>query len=296
MLAESLNSGMTINKFTIIFYLFQVPNSQNEWKKISRGFDARWNFPHAIGALDGKHVFMEAPENTGSLYYNYKKTFSVVLLAMVDYNYNFIYVDVGCQGRISDGGVFRNCSLYTALHNGSLGIPISEPLPGREMSVPYVIIGDDAFSLSEFLMKPYSGEFQQGSRQRIFNYRLCRARRIVENAFGIMTSVFQVFKKPLTVQVDTTIPVILVCVTLHNYLRRNKSSADLYSPSGSFDAENIETGQIIPGQWRTVQAQALERLLVVPRRTPLDARMIRDELSLYFISADGMVPWQNNVN
>lgn len=145
-------------------------------------------------------------------------------------------------------------------------------------------------------MKPYSGEFQQGSRQRIFNYRLCRARRIVENAFGIMASVFQVFKKPLTVQVDTVIPVILACVALHNYLRRNKTSADLYSPSGSFDVENIETGEITPGQWRTVQALAFDQLQTVPRRSPIDARMIRDELSFYFISADGMVPWQNNIN
>lgn len=95
-------------------------------------------------------------------------------------------------------------------------MPTSEPLPGREMSVPYLILGDDAFPLSEFLMKLYSVEFQQGSRQRIFNYRLCHARRIVENAFGIMTQVFQVFKKPLTLQVDTVIPVILACVTLHN--------------------------------------------------------------------------------
>lgn len=81
---------------------------------------------------------MEAAENTGRLYYNYKKTFSVVLLALVDYNYNFIYVDVGCQGRISDGGVFRNCSLYRALNDGSLAIPPSESLPGRDISVPYV--------------------------------------------------------------------------------------------------------------------------------------------------------------
>lgn len=60
--------------------------------------------------------------------------------------------------------------------------------------------------------------------------------------------------------------------------------------------ENLETGEIIPGLWRTAPAQALEQLPRVPRRSPMDARMICDELSFYFMSADGMVPWQNNVN
>lgn len=150
-------------------------------------FDSRFNFPHVIGTLDGTHFVLEAPANTGSPYYNYKKTFSVVLLAPVDSNYNFIYVDVGSQGRISDGGVFRHSSLYR--NSNSFGIPADEPLPGRDMHVSYVIIGDVAFPLSNFPMKPYRGEHQRGSRQRIFNFRLCRAQKSVENAFGIMASV-----------------------------------------------------------------------------------------------------------
>ena len=73
--------------------------------------------------MDGKHVLIRPPPNSGSYYFNYKHSFSVVLLAVVDANYRFLYVDVGCNGRVSDGGVFRNSSLNTAFERNSLNIP-----------------------------------------------------------------------------------------------------------------------------------------------------------------------------
>ncbi|KAI8432775.1 hypothetical protein MSG28_013734 [Choristoneura fumiferana] len=269
----------------------KMPSTEAEWRRISAGFNSRWNFPHGIGALDGKHVIMEAPANTGSLYYNYKKTFSIVLLAMADYDYNFIYIDVGSQGRISDGGVFQNSSLSRALNSNTLGLPTDEPLPGEEVNLPYVILADAAFPLSHHIMKPYSGDHEQGSPERIFNYRLSRARRIIENTFGILASVFRVFKKPLTVEVKTAISVILASVVLHNYLRRNNISRNLYSPQGTFDTE--ENGNLIPGQWRTeAQMEGLQPLPRLPRRTAVDSQRIRDNFASYFVSERGMVPWQ----
>ena len=94
--------GFRSSSCNCIFY-FQVPATVTEWKKVAEGFWNRWDFPNCIGCLDGKHVLIRPPPNTGSAYYNYKHTFSVVLLALVDHNYKFLYVDVGCNGRISDG-------------------------------------------------------------------------------------------------------------------------------------------------------------------------------------------------
>lgn len=73
--------------------------------------------------MDGKHVWLQAPMHSGSEYYNYKGVFSIVLFALVDGNYNFTYVDVGCQGRISDGGVFENTTFKKALNSEQLNLP-----------------------------------------------------------------------------------------------------------------------------------------------------------------------------
>jgi len=105
--------------------------------------------------------------NSGSEYINYKGTFSVVLMALVDADYCFTYADVGCQGRISDGGVFRNSTLFKKLNENQLNLPPNKPLPGKETFIPYVFVADDAFGLSPHIMKPYAGVFNKGSTQRI---------------------------------------------------------------------------------------------------------------------------------
>lgn len=88
-----------------------MPSDAEEWTKHAKKFQDVWNFPNCLGAIDGKHVMVQAPFNTGSEYFNYKSFFSIVLFALVDAEYNFVFADVGCQGRISDGGVFKNSLL-----------------------------------------------------------------------------------------------------------------------------------------------------------------------------------------
>jgi hypothetical protein len=113
--------------------------------------------------MDGKHIIIQAPINTGSEFFNYKATFSIVLFALVDADYNFLFADVGCQGRISDGGVL----LYKKLVKGELGIPNPQPLPGRNRPVPYVFVADDAFGLHDNIMKPYPGIQEKCSEKRV---------------------------------------------------------------------------------------------------------------------------------
>lgn len=110
-------------------------------------------------------------------------------MALVDSNYRFLYVDVGCNGRISDGGVFGGCSLQDALEKRTSNI--HAPLPESDQLAPYCIVADEAFPLKEYLMKPYPNR-RLSVEQRIFNYRLSRARRVVENAFGILANCFRV--------------------------------------------------------------------------------------------------------
>lgn len=163
------------------------PTTPEQWKEVASLFSKKWNFHHVIGALDGKHIAIRCPPNGGSHYYNYKGFHSIVLMALVDADYKFLYVDVGATGCSSDGGIFSATALREALEHNTLRMPTPEPLPGGETPIPYYIIGDDAFPLKQWLMKPFP-QRNMTRPQRIYNYRLSRARRVVENAFGIMSS------------------------------------------------------------------------------------------------------------
>lgn len=72
-----------------------MPNTSAEWLQIASRFEQRWQFPHVLGAIDGKHVQITAPPHCGSDFYNYKGFNSVVLMALADADCNFIAVDVG---------------------------------------------------------------------------------------------------------------------------------------------------------------------------------------------------------
>ncbi|XP_047998801.1 putative nuclease HARBI1 [Leguminivora glycinivorella] len=260
--------------YHVLMDFIKVPATNEDWNKIEAGFRRKWNFPRCGGALDGKHVVIKAPAVSGSYYYNYKHTNSIVLMALVDDNYCFSYIDVGCNGRISDGGVFRNCNLSAALENNLL--------PDG-----HVIVGDNAFPLKPYLMKPYPGS-NLTLKQKIFNYRLSRARRIVENAFGILVARFRVFERPIPISPDKVDKVVKACCALHNWLCKTKSNVN----APTVDIEDTHSGRIIPGDWRDVPSDGLQNLPTNSHNhSPREARRIRDDYADYFVG-EGSVDWQ----
>ena len=236
------------------------------------------------------------PPGSGSFYFNYKRGFSIVLLAVVDANYKFIYVDIGCNGRVSDGGVFRNSTLFAALESNSLGIPTAKPLPREQTTLPYMLVADDAFPLKEYIQKPYS-QVGLTIERRIFNYRLSRARRIIENAFGILANRFRIFMKPIGLAPEKVETIVLACCSLHNFLRSRLGSCSVYTPQGSIDSEDVETHAVIPGHWR--QQPQPQGWATIPQqgsnRYSKTAKEIRDYLQDYFNSEKGSVSWQNDM-
>lgn len=218
----------------------------------------------------------------------------MIFLGVADADYCFLFADVGCQGRISDGGVLKHSHLWKSLQNNKLNLPPEKALPNRQMKIPYLFVGDDAFALHENLMKGYPVDQKKGSKKRIFNYRLSRARRIIENVFGIMSAVFRVLRKPLLLTPDKATTVVLACVYLHNFLRKSKLSSNVYTPPGSFDED--DAGVIIPGTWRTVNRNSdLQSFLSLPkiaRKSASKSETIREEIADYFHS-EGRVEWQD---
>lgn len=144
-------------------------------------------------------------------------------------------------------------------------------------------------------MTPFPGTQDKGSSKRIYNYRHSRARRVVENTFGIVSVVFRVLRKPMLLEPERAEKVVLACCYLHNFLRKGQSSSS-YCPPGTFDSEDTLTGEIIPGTWRIISQPngTLLRLKKVPRKPSVLGQEIREEFSLFFVSEAGKVPWQNN--
>ncbi|XP_075985597.1 uncharacterized protein LOC142982798 [Anticarsia gemmatalis] len=271
---------------------FQTPTNVNEWKEKSRNFEILWNFPHCIGAIDGKHVLLEAPPNSGSDYYNYKENYSLVLLAIVDAEYNFVYVNCGAKGKSSDSGVFQETPFYKALNEQQLNLPDPEPLTQGGPNIPYVLVGDSTFALSENMMRPYPGIHEKGCLKRIFNYRLSRARRIVENVFGIMSVVFRVFRKAIPLRPVNAELVVMACVYLHNFLRRNTSSTAHYTLNTTFDFEDA-AHNVVEGSWRRELRNNNMRNLNIHSRPPPQPAQVEDHDSTQHQNEDNSMQHQN---
>lgn len=200
-----------------IFVLFQFPSRPENWIEISRDFEELWDFPFCMGAMDGKHVAISEPPNSGAHCFNYKGFYSIVLFGIANAKYEFIYVHVGTNGRVSDVGILQETDFYDMLENETLNLPDRQRL--IDVDVPYVFLGDSAFQLSKHIMKPYPYSTTNWD-ERIFNYRLSRARRVIENTFGILSAKFRVLLTTISLTKFKNIDgVILACCTLHNYLK-----------------------------------------------------------------------------
>ena len=167
--------------------MIKCPSTVQGWLQVAQRYGDRWNFAHAIGAIDGKHIRIRNPPKGKSDYYNYKKYFSIIMLAVVDADYRFMYLDIGNPGSYSDAGIYNISDLLQAIQSGAANLPPSDTLLNDDQQMPYFLIGDDAFALKTWMMKPYPYQ-EIPSPERSFNYRLSRARRCVECAFGILVS------------------------------------------------------------------------------------------------------------
>ena len=271
------------------------PETASEWEKISDKFEEVWNFPHVLGAIDGKHIRIESPKNTGTLYHNYKGFFSLVLLAVCDADYCFSMFDVGGYGSNNDSGILVNSIMGKRFERGTLDLPVAKDLPGCSFTpLPYYLLGDEIFPLKPWLIRPFPGR-NMTEEQRIYNYRQSRARRVIENTFGIFTARWRILSTPIRATVENTEKYVLACMALHNYLRQTNNA--LYTPAGFIDSESSD-GALKPGSWRNdlPENQLHCALQNIPPlrgcRYRDECIHMRDSLKDYLNSEQGSVPWQ----
>ena len=270
-------------------FIFQFPSTKEEWKEIAKDFEEKWQIPNCGGAMDGKHIRIWAPPHTGAQYFNYKNFYSIVLMALVNANYEFIFVDAGKNGRISDGGILQYTRFYQLLIEEKLQLP--ERHECKE-NMNFVFIGDEAFAIHKHILKPLP-QRNLNYENRIYNYRLSRGRNVVENVFGLIAARFRVLHtainmKPLHIQY-----VVLAICTLHNYLMKRKTQ--YIGPTSLFDSENKQTHELLKNaEWRQNAVQLCPLQISDRTGQALDAKENRQKYIQYF-NGNGKVSWQDDM-
>ncbi|XP_005108687.1 protein ALP1-like [Aplysia californica] len=241
-------------------------------KEEANAFENMWQFPHCLGAVDGKHINIEIPPNSGSAFLNYnKKDFSIVLQGVADAKANFLAVDVGESGNHSDGGIFKHSSFGRALLQQQLPLPQPDAVMGEVL--PYVFVADEAYPLHPNIMRPFPARGLD-DRRRYFNYRLSRARRVVECAFGIMAQRWGVLKTTMRVNPDKARKIILACCILHNFVRRQQDeSVDSAAEEASTDENPFQQ-----------QRSITERSMSSTGRPPQEAMEVREKFANLFVT------------
>lgn len=201
-------------------------------------------------------------------------------------------------GSISDGGVWANTDFAQDLQNGIIDLPIPTPLPGKDIPFPYVFVGDEAFPLSTYLMRPYSCKTRGGltENMRIFNYRLSRCRRTIENAFGIFTARWQILQKPLCMSLKNCEILFKTLVCLHNFIMIGEEGLfeheRRYCPPNYLEREDYTVEE---GYWRQRHSAYFKDLSRVgANRAGAVSIGLRNYLRDYFVSDIGksQAPWQ----
>lgn len=149
------------------------------------------------------------------------------------------------NGCISNGGVLKHTKFYNKL-SLDLNLPPSCLLPGTNTLAPFVFLGDGEFAINKHLMKPFPQKNLTHNKE-IFNYRLSCARRVGENAFGILSSRIRVFKKAIMVDIKNTDAIVLASCALHNFLRKKSKG---YITNNCIDHKDIGNGTFREGDWR----------------------------------------------
>ena len=193
-----------------------MPETKEDFERKILDMEELWQFPSCWGAIDGCHIPIKCPSGglqASKEFHNFKNFYSVVLMAIVDSNYRFVWASCGFPGNSHDSIIFQSTELWS-------NITEKDAIPNIGQTVDKIIIyplllGDSAFPPQTWMMKPYTNAVLT-KQQTNFNYRLSRARMVTEGAYGQMKGRWRVLLRKMESEPDQVKTTALACIVLYN--------------------------------------------------------------------------------
>jgi len=200
---------------------------------------------------------------------------------MSDANCCFSIVDIGAEGRRSDAGVFASSDLAHLLDTNSLQLPPDRHLDSSGFKFPYVLVGDEAFPLTCYMMRPYSRSKNLTIKKKIFNYRLSRARRTIECSFGILVARWRIFRRPIIAHVSTAKIAVQSATAIHNFIMKRELQLE----------PNQRIYSVLTANDQNVASTGIEDVRNCSARRNVKAIRIRDAFATHF-EISNPLDWQ----
>ncbi|XP_029965215.1 protein ANTAGONIST OF LIKE HETEROCHROMATIN PROTEIN 1-like [Salarias fasciatus] len=204
--------------------LVGVPD-ENKFRELAAYFESRWGLPHCVGAIDGSHIPIIAPTDFHSDYFNRKGWHSIILQAVVDGEGCFWNAFAGQPESMHDARVLRLSRLWERASQGTLFPNHTRDIGG--IRAGHYMLGDSAYPLQKWLLKPYHDTGRLTAEQHFFNKKFSRARVVVENAFGRLKGRWRCLLKRNDCNIHLVKEMVLTCCALHNLCERHGAAYEM---------------------------------------------------------------------
>ena len=193
----------------------KFPATEQEVLQSIRFLTNKSPFPQVVGAIDGSHIALKTvPVNERIEYFNRKQDYSIVIQGVADASFKFLDVSTGYPGSIHDARILRLSKLQREIDQSTWLNAPSKGIGGAEVGP--LLVGDSAYPLSVWLMKPFKQTPTLTESQLRFNRALSQARVVIEQAFGIFKGRWRCLYKPLEEKTSRVPTTIMACCALHN--------------------------------------------------------------------------------
>ena len=187
---------------------------EEKFKEMATYTENRWGLPHCVGAIDGSHIPIIAPQEYHCDYFNRKGWHSIILQGVVDGKGIFWNVFAGLPGSLHDARVLRLSTLWELASGGNHFRAHTRNIGG--VTAGYYLLGDSAYPLQNWLLKPFQDTGRLTAEQHLFNKKFSRARVVVENAFGRLKGRWRCLLKRNDCDVQLVKSMVVTCCALHN--------------------------------------------------------------------------------